>query len=119
MIFLSSFNLNRYLNLYLNLRLNQHETRGSGCGSTLYDLAAVIVHHGSGAGSGHYTAYATHEGKNSYNQTDHLHLTPFIPPGCWHHFNDSSVTQCDEKTVANSKAYILFYVRRELNMNAF
>jgi len=71
---------------------NVHETRNSGCGSTLYDLAAVIVHHGSGAGSGHYTAYATHDGN-------------------WYHFNDSSVTLCEEKTVAQSKAYILFYVR--------
>ena len=27
---------------------NLHETRGSGAGSNLYDLAAVVVHHGSG-----------------------------------------------------------------------
>lgn len=45
----------------------QHETRGNACGGTLYDLAAVIVHHGTGAGSGHYTAYATHEG-NTHKQ---------------------------------------------------
>jgi len=79
---------------------NMHETRGNACGSTFYDLAAVIVHHGNGAGSGHYTAYATHE-------------------GCWHHFNDSSVTICDEETVSQSKAYILFYIRRELNLTPF
>lgn len=79
---------------------NMHETRGTAGGSTLYDLAAVIVHHGSGAGSGHYTAYATHE-------------------GCWHHFNDSSVTITDETTVASCKAYILFYIRRELNLTPF
>ncbi|KAG8185557.1 hypothetical protein JTE90_017562 [Oedothorax gibbosus] len=80
--------------------VNRHETRGTSSGSTLYDLAAVIVHHGSGAGSGHYTAYATHD-------------------GCWHHFNDSSVTITDEKTVASCKAYILFYIRRELNLTPF
>ncbi|GAB6031235.1 Ubiquitin carboxyl-terminal hydrolase 3 [Chamberlinius hualienensis] len=76
---------------------NMHETRGNGCKCTLYDLAAVIVHHGSGAGSGHYTAYATHEGS-------------------WYHFNDSTVTKTDEETVAKSKAYIFFYIRREFKL---
>ncbi|KAG1650828.1 Ubiquitin carboxyl-terminal hydrolase 3 [Nymphon striatum] len=85
----------------------QHGTRGSGTGSCLYDLAAVIVHHGSGlnlrtylyfsAGSGHYTAYGTHESN-------------------WYHFNDSSVTICDEETVQSSKAYILFYIKREVKI---
>ncbi|GIY76512.1 ubiquitin carboxyl-terminal hydrolase 3 [Caerostris extrusa] len=68
--------------------VNRHETRGTSNGSTLYDLAAVIVHHGSGAGSGHYTAYATHD-------------------GCWHHFNDSSVTVTDVNTVLAAR--LTFY----------
>lgn len=76
---------------------NLHETRGSFCGSNSYDLAAVIVHHGSGAGSGHYTAYATHEGQ-------------------WYHFNDSTVTACEAETVMRCKAYIMFYVRREIRL---
>jgi ubiquitin carboxyl-terminal hydrolase 3 len=76
---------------------NMHGTRNSNGGSNAYDLAAVIVHHGSGAGSGHYTSYAIHESR-------------------WYHFNDSSVSACDEETVMNCKAYILFYVRRELNI---
>uniref|UniRef100_A0A7N6AKW4 Ubiquitin carboxyl-terminal hydrolase n=1 Tax=Anabas testudineus TaxID=64144 RepID=A0A7N6AKW4_ANATE len=60
-------------------------------GSCLYDLVAVVVHHGSGVGSGHYTAYGSHEGR-------------------WYHFNDSTVTLTNEDTVRKAKAYILFYV---------
>ncbi|XP_029010369.1 ubiquitin carboxyl-terminal hydrolase 3 isoform X2 [Betta splendens] len=62
-------------------------------GSCVYDLVAVVVHHGSGVGSGHYTAYGSHEGR-------------------WYHFNDSTVTLTSEDTVRKAKAYILFYVER-------
>ncbi|XP_068595498.1 ubiquitin carboxyl-terminal hydrolase 3 [Brachionichthys hirsutus] len=62
-------------------------------GSCLYDLVAVVVHHGSGVGSGHYTAYGSHEGR-------------------WCHFNDSTVTLTNEDAVRKAKAYILFYVEK-------
>lgn len=76
---------------------NLHETRCSNAGSCLYDLAAVIVHHGTGAGSGHYTAFVT---KNNN----------------WFHFNDSTVLATDPETVGKSKAYILFYIQREFRL---
>ena len=44
-------------------------------------------------GSGHYTAYGSHDGHR-------------------YHFNDSTVTLPEEETVVKAKAYILFYVER-------
>ena len=68
------------------------ETRRSNSNS-IYDLAAVIVHHGSGTSNGHYTAYA-------YNG------------GTWMHFKDSSVKEVTENVVKDVKPYILFYTKR-------
>lgn len=52
--------------------------------------ACVCVHR---VGSGHYTAYGSHESR-------------------WYHFNDSTVTLTNEDVVRKAKAYILFYVER-------
>ena len=46
------------------------------------------------AGSGHYTAFVV---KNDN----------------WYHFNDSTVLATEPETVAQCKAYILFYIQRE------
>lgn len=73
---------------------NLSSTRYSNANSSLYDLAAVIVHHGNGMGSGHYTAFAN----NSQ---------------AWFNFNDCSVKETDFQTVQSSRAYILFYVQRD------
>uniref|UniRef100_A0A6Q2ZND7 Ubiquitin carboxyl-terminal hydrolase n=1 Tax=Esox lucius TaxID=8010 RepID=A0A6Q2ZND7_ESOLU len=77
----------------LDMRGYLLEPENSLRGGCLYDLAAVVVHHGSGVGSGHYTAYGRQEGR-------------------WYHFNDSTVTPTEEETVVKAKAYILFYTER-------
>ncbi|XP_065672364.1 ubiquitin carboxyl-terminal hydrolase 3 isoform X3 [Hydra vulgaris] len=74
------------------LKTNQKTNRMS-IKAHLYDLAACVVHHGSGAGSGHYTTYARHEGS-------------------WYNFNDSSVSLTNEESIQHCKAYILFYTRQ-------
>ncbi|XP_055011794.1 ubiquitin carboxyl-terminal hydrolase 3 isoform X2 [Boleophthalmus pectinirostris] len=75
----------------LDMRSFLLEPEAAAPDSCLYDLAAIAVHHGSGVGSGHYTAYGHHEGR-------------------WYHFNDSTVSLTSEDAVAKAKAYILFYV---------
>ena len=74
---------------YVNRSLTQAKE------NCLYDLAAVVVHHGSGVGSGHYTTYAC----SSIS-------------GSWYHFNDSTVSSVSPEHVSNCKAYIMFYARR-------
>ncbi|KAI5651366.1 ubiquitin carboxyl-terminal hydrolase domain-containing protein [Phthorimaea operculella] len=73
------------------------DTRRARKASSLYDLAAVIVHHGTGAASGHYTAYAINSDQ-------------------WFHFNDQTVRPAAADLVASCKPYILFYIRRELTL---
>ncbi|XP_069765555.1 ubiquitin carboxyl-terminal hydrolase 44 isoform X1 [Narcine bancroftii] len=68
-------------------------TLGTNC--FIYDLAAVVMHHGKGFGSGHYTAYC-------YNSDG----------GLWVHCNDSTVTICTVDEVCKAQAYILFYIHR-------
>ncbi|XP_054990244.1 ubiquitin carboxyl-terminal hydrolase 49 [Sorex araneus] len=60
-----------------------------------YDLSAVVMHHGKGFGSGHYTAYC-------YNTEG----------GFWVHCNDSKLNVCSVEEVCKTQAYILFYTQR-------
>lgn len=61
----------------------------------LYELSAVVMHHGKGFGSGHYTAYC-------YNTQG----------GFWVHCNDSKLNVCSVDEVCRAQAYILFYTQR-------
>ncbi|XP_042198042.1 ubiquitin carboxyl-terminal hydrolase 49 isoform X2 [Callorhinchus milii] len=63
--------------------------------SFIYDLSAVVMHHGKGFGSGHYTAYC-------YNTEG----------GFWVHCNDSKLNVCSVEEVCKTQAYILFYTQR-------
>ncbi|KAM9760448.1 LOW QUALITY PROTEIN: ubiquitin carboxyl-terminal hydrolase 44-like [Dama dama] len=61
----------------------------------MYDLSAVVMHHGKGFSSGHYTAYC-------YNSEG----------GFWVHCNDSKLSMCTLDEVHKAQAYILFYTQR-------
>uniref|UniRef100_H2L3K6 Ubiquitin carboxyl-terminal hydrolase n=1 Tax=Oryzias latipes TaxID=8090 RepID=H2L3K6_ORYLA len=63
-------------------------------GGYVYDLSAVVMHHGKGFGSGHYTAYC-------FNTEG----------GFWVHCNDSEMRVCSVEEVCNTQAYILFYTQ--------
>ncbi|NWH40813.1 UBP49 hydrolase, partial [Chloropsis hardwickii] len=67
----------------------------------VYDLSAVVMHHGKGFGSGHYTAYC-------YNTEG----------GFWVHCNDSKLNVCSVEEVCKTQAYILFYTQRTLQDKA-
>lgn len=73
---------------------NGPETRRSNSSCNVYDLAAVIVHHGNGSSCGHYTSFA-------------------INNGVWMHFNDHTVREVSSAAVADCKPYILFYIKRD------
>ncbi|KAJ7329925.1 hypothetical protein JRQ81_016099 [Phrynocephalus forsythii] len=66
----------------------------------IYDLSAVVMHHGKGFGSGHYTAYC-------YNSDG----------GFWVHCNDSKLIMCTMEEVCKAQAYILFYTQRVTQVN--
>ncbi|XP_054844038.1 ubiquitin carboxyl-terminal hydrolase 44 [Eublepharis macularius] len=66
----------------------------------IYDLSAVVMHHGKGFGSGHYTAYC-------YNSEG----------GFWVHCNDSKLDMCTMEEVCKAQAYILFYTQRVTQAN--
>ena len=61
--------------------------------SVEYDLAAVVVHHGTSPLAGHYTAYVRRG-------------------TLWYHANDANVREVSEAEVRSTEAFLLFYSRR-------
>lgn len=65
---------------------------------SMYDLSAVICHHGT-VGSGHYICFAKHH-----------------PSERWFEYDDQLVTQVSAETVQNCEAYVLFYRKNNTQM---
>ena len=58
----------------------------------IYNLSAVVSHHGKGLDNGHYTALCLDADSNN-----------------WIHFNDRKVTISSEQDVQRTEGYLLFY----------
>lgn len=104
---------------------NGPETRRSSSSNNVYDLAAVIVHHGNGYVS-HIQIHIKSRPISTLINWLHFrclafrsscgHYTSFaINNGTWLHFNDHTVKEVLPAAVAECKPYILFYIRRDLN----
>ncbi|TMW66781.1 hypothetical protein Poli38472_014093 [Pythium oligandrum] len=75
----------------------------------VYDLAAVVNHHGDRVDGGHFTAYVqTPADEEEDEATETSERTQ------WRLFDDCEVESVSEDQVKQSQAYLLFYVRRRL-----
>ncbi|KAK9866536.1 hypothetical protein WJX84_011697 [Apatococcus fuscideae] len=63
-------------------------------GSQMYNLYALIVHHGRSVSSGHYIAYVK------------------APNGYWWLCDDTNLKQVSERVVFQQQAFLLFYARK-------
>ncbi len=86
--------ITRRVEFGLRLDLQPYMSNSSSCGPQIYDLYAVLVHHGHSVHSGHYVCYVK------------------ASNGLWHICDDTRVGQVAERAVLGQQAYILFYVRR-------
>ncbi|XP_033845457.1 ubiquitin carboxyl-terminal hydrolase 44 [Periophthalmus magnuspinnatus] len=90
-------NMEPYCSLEASPKVSPYSTNGNPSSlhpKHFYELSAVVMHHGKGFGSGHYTSYC-------YNTEGAF----------WVHCNDSKLNVCSVEEVCRAQAYILFYTR--------
>jgi hypothetical protein len=86
--------LSKKVDFTFELDLGPYMSRRGAPGAHMYDLYAVLVHHGHSLHSGHYVCYVK-AGNN-----------------LWYLCDDQRVAQSAPRQVEGQQAYILFYVRR-------
>ncbi len=97
--------------------------------SPVYDLVALVQHHGIGPTSGHYTAFVrtfpsgrpTAAGRGSRSRRrrhekeaeEEMEVDEDGVESRWFHCDDRRVTPCSAADALGAEAYLLFYVRRQ------
>ena len=91
--------LSKKVEFGMDLDLGPYMTN-SKAGGHVYDLYAVLVHHGHSLHSGHYVCYVK------------------AANGMWHLCDDHRVSPSSQRVVEGQQAYILFYLRRDRKKGA-
>jgi ubiquitin carboxyl-terminal hydrolase 36/42 len=96
------------------LDLGPYMSSWPACGAQLYDLYAVLVHHGHSLHSGHYTCYVRAPGGGSGSGGGGASGQQEKGQAQWHLCDDHSVYPVSQRQVeaATHSAYMLFFTRR-------